>query len=245
MTNSMSDASTLGWALRQNGSCLAHEEDCGETVDPYRVCCPGGSYCPRAYNIVCCPSSLNCTEALQARPVCANQTWDLYYNGGYFCCEHGTKGYATSVDSNGCGEPEYELADSEMALSVIALGTKTSRSQTASTPTPTSTSTESETETELPESETGSSSPGTIAGAVIGGVAGVALIVAVIWLLFRVRRQRQQLERMAIPAPEIPQKEYPADLQVESIAASNGHRPIELSGGNHQGAAELPGNYAR
>ncbi|KAL3483534.1 hypothetical protein BJX62DRAFT_244786 [Aspergillus germanicus] len=93
------EATTLGWALRQNGTCLAHEEVCCETVAPYRVCCPGASYCPRAYNIACCPSSLNCTEALQAHPVCANSTWDLYYNGGYFCCEHGTRGYASSLVS--------------------------------------------------------------------------------------------------------------------------------------------------
>ncbi|KAL4968814.1 uncharacterized protein BDV14DRAFT_166791 [Aspergillus stella-maris] len=122
MPGPVSEVSTLGWALRHNGTCLKQEEDCGATANPYRGCCPSGSYCPRAYNIACCPSSLNCTEALQAKPACANRTWDLYYNGGYFCCEQGTKGYATSFDSNGCGEPGYELADSETPLSIISSG---------------------------------------------------------------------------------------------------------------------------
>ncbi|KAL4864754.1 WD40-repeat-containing domain protein [Aspergillus spectabilis] len=105
----MSDASTFGWALRQNGSCLDTEEDCGVTVEPYRVCCPGGSYCPNALNVACCPSESNCTEALEARPHCANSTWDLYINGGYFCCEQGTTGYAKDGGSDGCGSDDNSV----------------------------------------------------------------------------------------------------------------------------------------
>ena len=118
-----SDASPFGWALRVNGSCLDVEEDCGMTIEPYRVCCPGGSYCPHAYNVACCPSGSNCTEALEAKPHCANETWDLYINGGYFCCEHGTIGYATDTDSNGCGDADYELQVGESALPIIQTGT--------------------------------------------------------------------------------------------------------------------------
>lgn len=34
-----------------NGSCSANQEDCGGTVNPYRICCPKSSFCPRSYNV--------------------------------------------------------------------------------------------------------------------------------------------------------------------------------------------------
>ncbi|KAL5337934.1 hypothetical protein BJX70DRAFT_399202 [Aspergillus crustosus] len=264
MSGQPSEASTLGWALRQNGSCLTQEEDCGPTVEPYRVCCPAGSYCPRAYNIVCCPSSLNCTDALQARPVCANSTWDLYYNGGYFCCEHGTKGYATSVESNGCGEPEYELADSETQLSIISAGTVSTSTRTLESTTPTSqssssTSTSTWTSISTPAStQTGSSQSdaeasgpnvGAVAGGVMGGVAGAALIVALVWLLFRMRRQKQRSEGM-IPATVELEEENPGQYSshtgnlgvVSTITDRN--QPAELDG-DYSPAAELPAPFKR
>lgn len=40
-----------GFALRMNGSCSANQEDCGGTVDPYRICCPKSSFCPHSYNV--------------------------------------------------------------------------------------------------------------------------------------------------------------------------------------------------
>ncbi|KAI0874138.1 hypothetical protein GGS24DRAFT_460756 [Hypoxylon argillaceum] len=33
-----------GWAIRRNGSCLLTTEvDCGETMNPYRACCPSST----------------------------------------------------------------------------------------------------------------------------------------------------------------------------------------------------------
>lgn len=113
-------ATNFGWALRKNGSCLASEIDCGETVAPYRVCCPNGSFCPQAKNVACCPSKEYCTDALNGQPHCANSTWDLYINGGYFCCEQGTIAYAKDGGSNGCGKPGYKLQVGETPLSLIS-----------------------------------------------------------------------------------------------------------------------------
>ncbi|KAF7591637.1 hypothetical protein BBP40_001276 [Aspergillus hancockii] len=48
----MSEASTFGWALRKNGSCLQDEEvDCGVTVSPFRPEIYGdfvGNHIPRS-----------------------------------------------------------------------------------------------------------------------------------------------------------------------------------------------------
>ncbi|KAL2850290.1 hypothetical protein BJY01DRAFT_209982 [Aspergillus pseudoustus] len=64
-------ATNFGWVLRKNGSCLPSEVDCGETVVPYRVCCPHGSFCPHARNVACCPSKEFCTDTLNGQPHCA------------------------------------------------------------------------------------------------------------------------------------------------------------------------------
>lgn len=113
-----------GFAIRRNGSCLAGlEVDCGQTRAPYHACCPTGFACPHQYNVACCPPGNNCTDALLAAPspVCANGTWDLFDNGGYFCCEHGLPGYNRD-DSNGCAKPGVPLESGVQMLSTVSVG---------------------------------------------------------------------------------------------------------------------------
>jgi hypothetical protein len=120
----MSDnlVSTSGFALRKNGPCLSAEVDCGTTASPFRACCPGGSFCPQKYNIDCCPSAANCTTSLLEKPRCANETWDLYNNEGYFCCLQGTTGFSTADhNSDGCAVPGDSFADITL-LSIISSG---------------------------------------------------------------------------------------------------------------------------
>lgn len=111
-----------GFALRTSGTCAANELDCGFTVLPFRACCPNGSYCPSQYNVNCCPSAANCTQLLVDKPKCANETWDLYDNNGYFCCEPGTIGYATTSNSDGCALPGYKFSGADTLLRVISSG---------------------------------------------------------------------------------------------------------------------------
>lgn len=122
MSDDSSLVSTSGFALRKNGSCLDTEKDCGATVGSFRACCPAGSFCPSQYNVNCCPSSANCTESLVKTPKCANETWDLYDNNGYFCCLQDTTGYSTPEDSDGCASPGYPFAEDETLLSKISAG---------------------------------------------------------------------------------------------------------------------------
>ena len=111
-----------GFAIRRNGSCLLSEVDCGQTVAPFRACCPARGSCPHQYNVDCCPSPANCTQALLKNPNCANSTWTLYDNSGYFCCAPGTIGYGASLtDSDGCADPGY-APEGAILLSVISAG---------------------------------------------------------------------------------------------------------------------------
>jgi hypothetical protein len=130
--------SPSGFALRMNGSCQTSEVDCGATVAPYRACCPSGSFCPSQYNVdasqtlslqdmdadsaQCCPTSANCTNTLLQNPQCANQTWGLYDNGGYFCCQKGVAGYAATTDSDGCASPGYIFRSGEILLEIVSTG---------------------------------------------------------------------------------------------------------------------------
>jgi hypothetical protein len=69
----------------------------------------------------CCPTSTNCTESLLKKPSCANETWDLYNNGGYFCCERGFTGYSAE-ESDGCAEPGYALKAGQVSLPILSTG---------------------------------------------------------------------------------------------------------------------------
>ncbi|KAK0743450.1 hypothetical protein B0T18DRAFT_185007 [Schizothecium vesticola] len=186
-------ASPSGFALRLNGSsCLRQEVDCGGTVGPYRVCCPEGAFCPSQYNVDCCPSASNCTTTLIENPRCANETWDLYDNGGYFCCLRGLFGYAARVtNSNGCGSEGYILKSGEVRLPLIQAGTApstvsllTSSTLSTSATTPVSPSSTSSTSFTTKESDNSLSTGGKI-GIGIGVPLGVIAFILVIWLVFR------------------------------------------------------------
>jgi len=73
----------------------------------------------------CCPTLANCTESLLQlpQPQCANQTWDLYDNNGYFCCLPGLVGYAaTLTNTDGCAAAGYALRSGEILLPLISAG---------------------------------------------------------------------------------------------------------------------------
>lgn len=110
---------STGFALRINGSCLPEQVDCGATANPFRVCCPGGTQCPHAYNVACCPSEANCTSTLLESPRCADRSWDLYDNNGYFCCDKDTTGFARLGNRDGCAVPGYSFHEDDKLLSVV------------------------------------------------------------------------------------------------------------------------------
>ncbi|KAI0597953.1 hypothetical protein F4775DRAFT_601912 [Biscogniauxia sp. FL1348] len=87
-----------GWAIRRSGSCLlTREVDCGVT-----------SYCR---------TGENCTANLAAAPFCANSSWIMYNNAGYFCCEEGQVGY-NNGNTDGCATSTADIPDRASALDV-------------------------------------------------------------------------------------------------------------------------------
>ncbi|KAI4862770.1 hypothetical protein F4820DRAFT_450686 [Hypoxylon rubiginosum] len=181
-----------GWAIRRNGSCLLTQEvDCGETITPFRACCPSSTVCPSQYNVACCQSGTNCTTAIVETPRCANSSWAMFDNAGYFCCEDNQVGY-NNGGSDGCSRSGVSIPDGASPLAEVdqvTLSSTTSSASSTSTSTTTSSSPPSS-PISSSDSDSSSSTPvGAIAGGVVGGVALVAIILAAIFL-FRRRRSR-------------------------------------------------------
>ncbi|SPO04124.1 uncharacterized protein DNG_06807 [Cephalotrichum gorgonifer] len=236
-------ASPSGFALRKNGTCGAAEVDCGRTVAPYRACCPESSFCPTQYNVDCCPSSSNCTAELVREPHCANTTWDLYDNGGYFCCEKGLVGYAATTNSNGCAQPGYAFQDGETVLKLISAGedpataTPDATRSTSGPENPTGTPPDNApavSETSLPATSSGPP-VAAIAGGTVGGVVALVAAAAMWWFLRRKRRANlppeEKVKEADVRVAAIP----PSELDGETPRKQPGQLPAQ------HGVSELPG----
>ncbi|KAI0442120.1 hypothetical protein F4803DRAFT_384519 [Xylaria telfairii] len=199
-----------GWAIRRNGSCLLGEEtDCGGTVAPYRACCPSSTTCPSQYNVACCPANTNCTAAIVETPLCANSSWVMFDNAGYFCCESGQVGYNLG-NTDGCSTSGRALPENANPLAVvnqIFSSTSTSSASISSTFTlSTSTLSTPTSSTPSPTTSPGTSTTtpgGTIAGAVVGAVAGIAIIAGLLWFFIRKKKSSSPMAAEVFqPPPE-------------------------------------------
>lgn len=115
----------IGWAIRRNGSCLLTQEvDCGETVAPFHACCPSSTVCPTQWNVACCQSGTNCTATIAEEPRCANSSWAMFDNEGYFCCEDGQVGY-NNGGSDGCSRSGASIPNNALPLAEVDQGRMT------------------------------------------------------------------------------------------------------------------------
>ncbi|KAE8352786.1 hypothetical protein BDV28DRAFT_148685 [Aspergillus coremiiformis] len=229
---------TTGFAVRKNSSCLQTETNCGETVRGFRGCCPGGTYCPHAYNIDCCPAGINCTASLVKEPRCANATWDLYDNAGYYyCCPHGTIGFALDGFYDGCAGPGYSFGNGDAVLKIVSSGSATLLATTSTTSESSSTSTTTALAT--PSSSPLGLNKGAFAGGLTGGLVGVALLAAFLWL-FRRRRSRPQLVPMHEADVPITDSRYMLHLPAEMDGRGHLH---ELESHPQQPVNELPAQF--
>ncbi|KAI1203889.1 hypothetical protein F5X97DRAFT_282356 [Nemania serpens] len=217
-------ATKPGWAIRRNGSCLLMEEvDCGETATPYRACCPSSTTCPShtQYNTACCPVNMNCTAALVETPSCANHSWTMFDNGGYFCCERGQVGYDIQ-NTDGCSISGEALPRDAVPLAVIdqafpSTSKSTSVVPTSPVPTPSSSG-----------SPSNNAPGGTIAGAALGGVAGVTIIAGVLWFIFR--RKKTSLSASATKSSQNVGVNSDERHQEGSYSATPMAGPAEIAG---------------
>ncbi|CAI7675638.1 unnamed protein product [Penicillium palitans] len=242
----------FGFAIRRNGNCLAGECKTSAGKDPITSqllfrCCPTDT-CSNGNTGMCCPEGGDCRQKISNPEHCADATWDLYrnYDGGYFCCEQDQYGFNRTDGSVGCGTKEDLEEEGRTSVSLVPLGTPTPSSSVISSSSPTSTSSttsnssttsstspisnSSTTSSDSPTSGSSSSSnAGAIAGGVVGGVAGLAIILALFWYFMRRRPQKQS------PQAQMPVTES-SMLQHESLQS-----PGVLSELDGRGSvAELP-----
>ncbi|KAE8167515.1 hypothetical protein BDV40DRAFT_295621 [Aspergillus tamarii] len=195
----------FGYSLRVNGSCPERTKQCRATWDGFVACCPSESTCmvsDNNKNPICCPNEADCREPLFRTAHCANARWAMYEHYGLFCCKGEDQGFWTSEKeyNNGVGCARQPEGVSRTILNPIAQTIsstiftypQTATSTSASTSTPASAPHTSETTTPDYVSSSGDVHRGAIAGLVVGCVAGVALIGALVWYLFRRRRQMKQ-----------------------------------------------------
>ncbi|KAI1468279.1 uncharacterized protein F4812DRAFT_426147 [Daldinia caldariorum] len=217
---SMTDYS--GWAIRRNGSCVG-EVDCGQTRAPYHACCPSSTECPSQYNVACCPFGQNCTAAAVETPRCANGSWAMFDNAGYFCCEKGYIGY-NYYGSDGCSKSGAVLPDGALPLAEISQVRLSSSSTAPTTTTSSSLSTASPTASPTSDAQSDSDNPspvGPIVGGVVGGVAFLGLVIICLWFVRRRKaRVQQDVQQSFMLNQEPPPKEHPpGELPSEPRAA--------------------------
>ncbi|KAE8420015.1 hypothetical protein BDV36DRAFT_293665 [Aspergillus pseudocaelatus] len=196
--------SPYGFSFRRNGSCLTTETDCGQTWQPFHACCPNGTHCPTQNNVKCCPSDADCSDLFKQQPHCANSTGNLLKANGYFCCPPETVGFSRKENGwVGCAESVEDVGEEYNLLATISTGriststpitssmVSTSLGTSTLPTTPTSVSlTETSTPTTPPPNPPLQSSQlntGAVAGGVVGGVAGIAIVAFLLWLYIRRR----------------------------------------------------------
>ncbi|OQE23322.1 hypothetical protein PENFLA_c011G01095 [Penicillium flavigenum] len=235
----------MGYSLRRNFTCADGENDCGPTWNTSSVsflrCCPGNTECPVGQKTpgICCPTEEDCSDLLDEKERCADPTADLYFTdqtGGYFCCSNDTIGlYTSERQYAGCVKAE-DVNDLGVKVTTMRKAVPYTLPASASSDTATATTLSSSTSgaiiatsTSSNNGNTGTSQPnvGAIAGGVVGGIAGVVILIGLAWCLFR-RRKKQEY-------PQDNQSIQPPPVPVSELSDSN--RITELSG---QSISELP-----
>ncbi|KAJ5705381.1 hypothetical protein N7536_001070 [Penicillium majusculum] len=225
------DESPMGYSLRRNDTCAVDESDCGLTWGSFHICCPGNTICPPSREIgICCPDTTNCIDDLDE--LCADPTADLYFSDqsdGFFCCENDTEGFNKDSGTHvGCAKTEdvHDFgADVKTMRAIIQSARPTSTSSIMSTSRANNANT-----------DTSHSNTGAIAGGVVGGIAGVVILIALAWYLLR-RRKKKAQDSQPIQRPPMPISELSDGTRITEL--SDGTQITELSG---QSISELPGS---
>lgn len=135
---------------------------------------------PAANIRIRCPGT-NCTDVLATKPRCADPSWILCDNNGYFCCQYGEKCY-NHTNTDGCASPEFKLGPHDIVLPTVQQAVRTaeasSTAKSFATPTP------------EPATDGGLSTSDKIAMGV-GVPVGVATILGT-WLAWKVYMRKKK-----------------------------------------------------
>ncbi|KAF4628618.1 hypothetical protein G7Y89_g9537 [Cudoniella acicularis] len=119
-----------GWPLASIGSTTTCPSttpvQCTSTIVNLS-CCPSGQTCIFGAGQdanYCCPTSVDCNEAVLNFPRCANTTWTMFQQkpAGYFCCEPGLIGInPTGVSiTGGLCEPVNQVIPTSLLATIVA-----------------------------------------------------------------------------------------------------------------------------
>ncbi|KAE8340776.1 hypothetical protein BDV24DRAFT_151669 [Aspergillus arachidicola] len=165
-----------GYALRRDKSCMDYKTDCGTTWNDFVACCPSDSYCAGGKSTNVCRKS----HVGSVPEQCANGTWNLFYANDCFCCDQGETRYQ---DISSTPTTSATLS----SFSTVSTTSSVSNTHTAE-PTPS--------QSTNPSPPSSSTNTEAIAGSVVGGVAGAAILAALVWFLAR----RSKAEKVISPA---------------------------------------------
>ena len=132
---------------------------------------------------------------MSAGPWCADPSWTLCNNNGYFCCLPGQTCY-NEDNVDGCAEPGQKLSNTQQALQVIHQQPR-SVASTSTTSTSTGTPTSSSTTTAPSSNQSSSANSGglTISDKIaigIGVPVGLATILGA-WASWKLYRRKEPL----------------------------------------------------
>ncbi|RSL46771.1 hypothetical protein CEP54_013704 [Fusarium duplospermum] len=228
-----------GFSVRRSDGCGDDTVNCKAGASSR--CCPQGSYCfytdpDQGGNAYCCPENSDCLKDILDYPQCAYGNRTIWVGEGVdakqsFCCDSGYQGVIRSdgvgaACSQGSSISKGETRASRFEPDATCVDTSSTSTNSADATTSEATQTTSgessaETSADTDTDDDSSISGGAIAGIVIGSVAGVALIAAAAFWLFR-RRSRSQAEQK----PPYSNVEYGEDNT--NHYATGGYPPTEL-----------------
>ncbi|KAI1420600.1 hypothetical protein F5Y12DRAFT_107548 [Xylaria sp. FL1777] len=198
------------WLLERADICAANYNKCTQTGLPANFCCAAGSSCDvlaGATTVLCCPDDsdcstieiINCNISLQdpvAHPQAAVKTTEL--DGELPVCGKGCCPFGYHCDTNNANCVKDEDQSQKPGATLGAPSTTPSAHPSSTTPTgqvSTSTTAAAAASSETPSSAAASTlNTAAIVGGVVGGLLAVALIGAGIWLL-RHKRKKAAEER--------------------------------------------------
>ncbi|KAI8680779.1 hypothetical protein NCS56_00483900 [Fusarium sp. Ph1] len=227
-----------GFSVRRSNKCGDDTVSCKAGASSR--CCPQGSWCfytepDKGGNAYCCPENSDCLKDILDYPQCAYGNRTIWVGEGRevkqsFCCDAGYRGVIRAdgvgaACSQGSSMSKGETRASRFEPDATCVDTSTTIASTNSADTTTSEAaqtTSAESEADTVTDDDSSISGGAIAGIVIGSVAGIALIAAAAFWLFRRRAKGQNGEQKA-PYSNV---EYGEDNA--NRYATGGYPPTEL-----------------